>query len=102
MSWRLWKETGLVADKPTGKILILSTGFGAVALIVEGGYVQRSVPLSTSPTRLSSTLLPYAPKPSRVYFYFANITFCDIHLCICCIPSMLRYVKAESCCVRLA
>lgn len=55
-------------------------------LIVDGGDVQRGVSLSTFSTSLSSIFLPYAPKPLSVYFYFADITFCDIHLCICLYP----------------
>ena len=75
-----------------GKISLLSTGFETAALVVEGGDVQRRASFSTSPSRLSSVLLPYTPKPFRVYFYFANVTLCDIHLCICYI---LFYTKVS-------
>lgn len=86
MSWGLWKEMELVVDNSLGKILILSIGFGTVFLIVDGGDVQRDVSLSTFSISLSSVFLPYAPKPLSVYFYFTDITLCDIHLCICLYP----------------
>lgn len=41
---------GLVADNPMGKFFILSTSFGTVPLTVDGGDVETSVSLSTSPT----------------------------------------------------
>lgn len=82
MSWGPWNEMGLVADNPVGKILILSTGFETVPLTVDGDVVQRRVSFSTCPTSLSSVLLPCAPKSSNAYFYYVNITFYDVHLCL--------------------
>lgn len=89
MSWRLWKEAGLASNNPVGgKSLILSTGFGTVPLIADGGDVHRGVSLSTFPTSLSSVLLPYALKPYSFYFYTASGTCYDIHLCICLYPPL--------------
>lgn len=82
MSWGLWKEMVwlqiILREKFSFCLLALE-----VSLIVDGCDVQRSVSFSTFPTGGDSLLIPYVPKPSSVYFYFANIIFCDIHLCVC-------------------
>lgn len=98
MSWSN-EGNGSGCRQSYGKMSILFIGFETVPLIVDGGDVQRSVLLSTSLTN-EPNASSYVPKPFRAYFYFANITFGDIYLCIClCCLVKQHEVRVTLCCL---
>lgn len=93
---------GLVADNPMGEIVILSTGFGTVPVIVDGGDAQRSVSVSTSLPFQRAQGFFFMPPNRPEFISILQISHSVIFTYMFVSPCQLSNTEAGSHCICLA